>query len=481
MKHLLFLGLLLSTCPLIGQWNTSSNIVQLNGSNQDRPVIIASSTQASNRGKFAVIDDVNGNFNDWLVYLSATQNYSSSGSRGAILSMLGNPFTNGESTIVQGFSETTSNLAFRITTSGNGTFKGRLNLNYNNPSAGAALRVGGDEALWYNGDYFSWGFGGTWNRFADRVTIGSSTPPMNSVGLRIDNFKDLELDGGSLQVRGNTAFNFYNNAGNSIFFRNTAGAIISSISRNTNSFKLSDLTQMIFRAGNTDLVTLQGLSRTSIFTSDINIGDANRFFWGQDNANIDMELRRSANAMVMVNRLSGGSMNLETQGGNINIDNTEANIRLQGEFVGINMSDPQHALHVSGDVGITGEFYALSDARTKKDVEDLEVASQMIKQFRPVTYFYKSDLENIQLPVDLQYGLIAQEVAAEFPTLVKTHSIIEEDGAATKMLGVNYQSIIPILIKALQEEQNIRQEQEERIAKLESQLSQLLEVLEEEK
>jgi hypothetical protein len=50
---------------------------------------------------------------------------------------------------------------------------GKLNLNSGGLS-GVALSVDDAEALWYNGSYFSWGFGGSYNYFADKVTIGNS-------------------------------------------------------------------------------------------------------------------------------------------------------------------------------------------------------------------------------------------------------------------------------------------------------------------
>ncbi|MBA7598367.1 hypothetical protein ES703_05381 [subsurface metagenome] len=52
---------------------------------------------------------------------------------------------------------------------------GALNLN-EGIYTGVALRVNRAEALWYNGDYFSWGFGGTANFFADGVGIGQVDP-----------------------------------------------------------------------------------------------------------------------------------------------------------------------------------------------------------------------------------------------------------------------------------------------------------------
>jgi hypothetical protein len=52
---------------------------------------------------------------------------------------------------------------------------GAANLN-KDISTGIALRVNGAEALWYNGVYFSWGFGGTANFFADGIGIGVVDP-----------------------------------------------------------------------------------------------------------------------------------------------------------------------------------------------------------------------------------------------------------------------------------------------------------------
>ena len=48
--------------------------------------------------------------------------------------------------------------------------------NLNKGLSGPALWVNGAEALWYSGTYFSWGYGGTANYFADAVGIGTSGP-----------------------------------------------------------------------------------------------------------------------------------------------------------------------------------------------------------------------------------------------------------------------------------------------------------------
>ncbi|MCB0432002.1 MAG: tail fiber domain-containing protein, partial [Mangrovimonas sp.] len=53
---------------------------------------------------------------------------------------------------------------------------GSANLNEGVGGAATALRVNGFEALWFNSTYFSWGFGGTSNFFADPVGIGAALP-----------------------------------------------------------------------------------------------------------------------------------------------------------------------------------------------------------------------------------------------------------------------------------------------------------------
>ena len=57
-----------------------------------------------------------------------------------------------------------------------------------------------------------------------------------------------------------------------------------------------------------------------------------------------------------------------------------------------------------------------SSRRYKEDIQDMGDASRGLMQLRPVTFHYKP--EYADGPRTLQYGLIAEEVAAVYPDLV---------------------------------------------------------------
>jgi hypothetical protein len=50
-------------------------------------------------------------------------------------------------------------------------------LDLNTEGTFGALYVKGSQALWWDGTYFSWGYGGQYNYFADKVTIGNPANP----------------------------------------------------------------------------------------------------------------------------------------------------------------------------------------------------------------------------------------------------------------------------------------------------------------
>lgn len=90
-----------------------------------------------------------------------------------------------------------------------------------------------------------------------------------------------------------------------------------------------------------------------------------------------------------------------------------------------------------------------SDALLKTDVKTIEKAAEKLKRLRGVTYIMKSDETHAR-----QLGVIAQEVAKEFPEAVTETSMqIDESGVTVAeggrpALAVNYSALIGPLIQA---------------------------------
>jgi len=119
----------------------------------------------------------------------------------------------------------------------------------------------------------------------------------------------------------------------------------------------------------------------------------------------------------------------------------------------------QGATHIAGPASCTTNTWT-SDATLKTDVQEIEDAMATIEQLRPTTYRFLSE-EHIAagLPDGLQRGLIAQEVEQVLPDLVSNITIApirDTTGAVIHagetVKGVNYIGLIPLLIAAMQEQ-----------------------------
>lgn len=146
-----------------------------------------------------------------------------------------------------------------------------------------------------------------------------------------------------------------------------------------------------------------------------------------------------------------------------------ANTFFNSGNVGIGTNSPAHKLQVNGDIGMTGEIIGVSDLRTKKSIQDMTEANSIISQLRPVSYEFSSeDFENLELPNGTQYGFIAQEVESVLPNLVSHSTTTEMKGVQTELKGINYIQMIPVLTKALQEQQSLINNQQAQIDELKS-------------
>ncbi|WP_299680983.1 tail fiber domain-containing protein [uncultured Dokdonia sp.] len=128
-----------------------------------------------------------------------------------------------------------------------------------------------------------------------------------------------------------------------------------------------------------------------------------------------------------------------------------------------------------------------SDRREKKDIKGLNYGLREILDLNPVRFRWKAKPEQGE-----KLGLIAQDILKIIPEVVKTHEYVTTDeGEHTTLekkeldrLGVYYTDLIPVLIKAIQEQQEIiqsykseQQQNKAAIADLQSQMNQLTALL----
>ena len=102
----------------------------------------------------------------------------------------------------------------------------------------------------------------------------------------------------------------------------------------------------------------------------------------------------------------------------------------------------------------TGAYTVSSDASLKSNVQEMPSLMNRIKQLRPKTYQYIDDSSKTKV-----LGFIAQEVQSIFPEVVH---FSESD----KLYGIDYAAFGVIAVKAIQEQQNIIENQQKQIDEL---------------
>jgi len=146
-----------------------------------------------------------------------------------------------------------------------------------------------------------------------------------------------------------------------------------------------------------------------------------------------------------------------------------------------------YAGYFNGNVTVMGVFSNPSDRRLKNNINPIESALSKIDRLNPVTYNYIKR-EGVNLPQNLQYGFIAQELESVLPELVAKQilpgvslpptptangSTPGTTAESFEFKGINYISIIPVLTQGIKEQQAIITEQNKKISDLESRLKAL--------
>ncbi|MCF7561729.1 tail fiber domain-containing protein [Sabulilitoribacter multivorans] len=136
-----------------------------------------------------------------------------------------------------------------------------------------------------------------------------------------------------------------------------------------------------------------------------------------------------------------------------------------GNYVDGTNDNRSNALTVlrNGNATLSGTLTQNSDKRLKTNIAAIPYGLKTILKLKPVSYNWKKYPEQVKK----SFGLIAQDVQ---PIINEIVSIgIDKD----QTLSVSYNELIPILIKAIQEQQDIINKQDAKINGLTAELEQL--------
>jgi hypothetical protein len=134
--------------------------------------------------------------------------------------------------------------------------------------------------------------------------------------------------------------------------------------------------------------------------------------------------------------------------------NSEWMITIDGAIVPANDNDYQigDATHRWTSVYATNAFIQTSDARQKKDVVALGYGLKEVLSLRPVSFKWQKEPDS-----RVNLGLISQEVEPIVP-----EAVVKDSANPETPWAMTYTTLIPVLIKAVQEQQEIINSQRDR-------------------
>lgn len=138
-------------------------------------------------------------------------------------------------------------------------------------------------------------------------------------------------------------------------------------------------------------------------------------------------------------------------------------------------ADPGTKLYVNGSLIVNGDITALSDRRIKTNIAELDYGLAAVMQLSAKKYdFTSGEKHGLTLSAGPHFGLIAQDVEAIIPEIVSENiQVTDDEGHLSRLKGIDYLELIPILIKATQEQQVLIEKQQAQIGELQARIAQL--------
>lgn len=125
------------------------------------------------------------------------------------------------------------------------------------------------------------------------------------------------------------------------------------------------------------------------------------------------------------------------------------------------------ATYLRGTVSSNGAYTNTSDVRLKTNITKLENGLVDVMKLNPVVYDKKRMLESDNYDLH-EIGFIAQDLQKIFP-----NGVVSEGKDKDKLLSVNYDALIPVLTKAIQDQQKIIDEEKAKNDKQQKEIDEL--------
>ena len=199
-------------------------------------------------------------------------------------------------------------------------------------------------------------------------------------------------------------------------------------------------------------VNSTGLSNTAVGFGALSLSNGNK--------NVALGYRAGANLENGNNNIYVGHPGVAVESKTIRLGMAQTSTFVAG-VASTNVSGASVVIDANGQLGVQ-----FSSARYKRDVLAMGSKSAGVFQLKPVTFAYRDDA-----PGTVQYGLIAEEVAAVYPELVTRTPTGE-------VQTIRYQALIPMLLNELQRQQHALQQEAAEVAFLRKELAELRSLVE---
>ena len=195
--------------------------------------------------------------------------------------------------------------------------------------------------------------------------------------------------------------------------------------------------------------SVPGTQDFTIFDQDGTGGAFIRMFTNSADQNDVLLGFNDSNNGFLIRTVSNHDIKFQTNGAS-----TRMVVKNDGD-VGIGTQNPSHKLHVNGVARSTQSTWETSsDKRVKKNIQDIGSAGAIISKIRPVTFEWKDEYKDSQEGLDsFNYGFIAQEIEKVIPEAVSIQTEQVGDETIEDFRTLNVGPVLPILVKAVKEQQ----------------------------